>query len=82
MASFISSLMPFGKSTAQAVALPKTNRQWTTAQDGVDKMTFGEGVVAEPKDGEVLVKIHAVALNYRDTEGGLTIWYAELLVEY
>lgn len=68
MASFISSLMPFGKSTTQAVALPKTNRQWTTAQDGVDKMTFGEGVVAEPKDGEVLVKIHAVALNYRDTE--------------
>ena len=82
MASLISSFMPFGKSTAQAVALPKTNRQWTTAQDGVDKMTFGEGVVAEPKDGEVLVKIHAVALNYRDTEGGLTIWYAELLVEY
>ncbi|KAJ4214714.1 hypothetical protein NW759_010268 [Fusarium solani] len=68
MASFISSLMPFGKSTTQAEALPKTNRQWTTAQDGIDKMTFGEGVVAEPKDGEVLVKIHAVALNYRDTE--------------
>ncbi|UPK98192.1 hypothetical protein LCI18_009127 [Fusarium solani-melongenae] len=66
MASFMSSFMPFGKFTP--VALPKTNRQWTTAQDGVDKMTFGEGVVAEPKDGEVLVKIHAVALNYRDTE--------------
>ncbi|KAJ3454165.1 hypothetical protein MRS44_018059 [Fusarium solani] len=31
-------------------------------------LTFGEGVVAEPKGGEVLVKIHAVALNYRDTE--------------
>ncbi|KAL2684609.1 hypothetical protein Neosp_005688 [[Neocosmospora] mangrovei] len=68
MASFISSFMPFGKSTAEAVDLPKTNKQWTTAQDGVDKMTFGEGVVVEPKDGEVLVKIHAVALNYRDTE--------------
>lgn len=70
MASFISSLMPFGRSDALVTtALPKTNRQWTTAQDGLDKMTLGEGVVVEPKDGEVLVKIHAVALNYRDTEG-------------
>ncbi|KAM0428582.1 hypothetical protein ACHAPT_006943 [Fusarium lateritium] len=68
MTSFISSLMPFGKSSAPAMALPTTNKQWTSGQDGLDKLQFTEGVVAEPKDGEVLVKIHAVSLNYRDTE--------------
>ncbi|KAL6855516.1 hypothetical protein ACO1O0_006665 [Amphichorda felina] len=43
-------------------------KQWTTAQDGLDKLTLGDARLPSPKDGEVLVKIHAVSLNYRDTE--------------
>ncbi|KAF5027440.1 hypothetical protein F66182_461 [Fusarium sp. NRRL 66182] len=67
MTSFISSYL-FGTSETGNMALPETNKQWTTGQDGLDKLQFGEGKVPEPKDGEVLVKIHAVGLNYRDTE--------------
>lgn len=44
-------------------------KQWTTAQDGLDKLKLADAKVAAPKDGEVLVKINAVSLNYRDTEG-------------
>ena len=51
------------------MALPETNRQWTTGQDGLDKLQFGEGKVPQPQEGEVLVKVNAVGLNYRDTEG-------------
>jgi NADPH:quinone reductase-like Zn-dependent oxidoreductase len=46
-----------------------TMKQWTTNMDGLDKVQFGEAERPSPKDGEVLVKILAVALNYRDTEG-------------
>ncbi|KAM5343186.1 hypothetical protein ACJ41O_014152 [Fusarium nematophilum] len=67
MTSFISSLLPFGRPEPPA-PLPKTNKQWTTGQDGLDKLQLGEGEVPAPKEGEVLVKIHAVSLNYRDTE--------------
>ncbi|KAI0393727.1 hypothetical protein F5Y17DRAFT_466719 [Xylariaceae sp. FL0594] len=46
-------------------------KQWVTKQDGLDKLRLVE--VPEPqesdlKEGEVLVKIHRVSLNYRDTE--------------
>lgn len=44
-------------------------KQWVTAQDGLDNLRFTTGEMPEPKDGEVLVKINAVSLNYRDTEG-------------
>lgn len=71
MASFISSYLPFRKS--ESMATPETNKQWTTGQDGLDKLQFGEGEVPQPKDGEVLVKVHAVGLNYRDTEGTLSL---------
>ena len=47
-----------------------TMAQWETAQDGLDKLILREGVpVPEPGEGEVLVRIKAVSLNYRDTEG-------------
>ncbi|KAJ3563535.1 hypothetical protein NPX13_g8161 [Xylaria arbuscula] len=45
-------------------------KQWVTNQDGLDKLRLIE--VTEPtelKEGEVLVEIHSVSLNYRDTEG-------------
>ncbi|KAI0509062.1 hypothetical protein F5B22DRAFT_638255 [Xylaria bambusicola] len=44
-------------------------KQWVTNQDGLDKLRFVD--VPEPsglKEGEVLVKIQRVSLNYRDTE--------------
>ncbi|KAK3723570.1 hypothetical protein LTR37_001822 [Vermiconidia calcicola] len=47
---------------------PKTSRQWVTAQDGLDNLRFSTADTPEPKEGEVLVKINTVALNYRDTE--------------
>ena len=72
MASFISSYLPFGKSESANMATPETNKQWTTGQDGLENLKFGDGEVPKPKDGEVLVKIHAVGLNYRDTEGELS----------
>lgn len=50
------------------VAAPQ-NKQWTTAMDGVDKLKLAEADIPVPNDGEVLVKIQAVSVNYRDVEG-------------
>jgi len=75
MASFISSYLPFGKSKDENMPAPEKNRQWTTGQDGLDKLAFGEGPVPKPKEGEVLVKVLAVGLNYRDTEGKLSLMW-------
>lgn len=43
-------------------------KQWVTAQDGLDNLRFITADMPEPKEGEVLVKINTVSLNYRDTE--------------
>lgn len=56
-------------SAAPVLPLDATNRQWASTLSGLDSLTFAEAEVPKPKDGEVLVKIRAVALNYRDTEG-------------
>jgi NADPH:quinone reductase-like Zn-dependent oxidoreductase len=50
------------------MAQPTQNKQWLTNQDGLDKLHRGEGTVPQPGEKEVLVKIQAVSLNYRDTE--------------
>lgn len=47
-------------------------KQWITSQDGIDKLTLSTAPAQMPGDQEVLVKILAVSLNYRDTEGQLT----------
>lgn len=47
----------------------KEIRQWTTKQDGLENLQLGTASMPEPKEGEVLVKINCVSLNYRDTEG-------------
>jgi hypothetical protein len=43
--------------------------KWLTAQDGLEHLTQSSGPMPKPSKGEVLVEIHTVALNYRDTEG-------------
>ncbi|KAI6889976.1 NAD(P)-binding protein [Hortaea werneckii] len=43
-------------------------KQWVTAQNGLDNLRLVEAKKPSPKDGEVLVQINAVSLNYRDTE--------------
>lgn len=45
------------------------NRRWQTRQDGLDKIFQSTGPVPVPGEGEVLVRVKAVSLNYRDTEG-------------
>lgn len=53
----------------EPMMIASTSKQWTTAQNGLDSLKMEEVDVTKPKDGEVLVKINAVSLNYRDTEG-------------
>jgi len=47
-------------------------KQWTTKQDGLDKLQLVTDAPAPSpeslKDGEVLVKVNRVSINYRDTE--------------
>ncbi|KAK5108729.1 hypothetical protein LTR62_007876 [Meristemomyces frigidus] len=43
-------------------------KQWVTAQDGLANLKLTEAPKPVPNSGEVLVKITACALNYRDTE--------------
>lgn len=47
---------------------PQQVRQWATEQDGLDKVRFETADLPAPQDGQVLVKIHSVSLNFRDTE--------------
>jgi NADPH:quinone reductase-like Zn-dependent oxidoreductase len=42
---------------------------WQTAQDGLDRLTKSRIPMPSPGKDEVLVEIHTVSLNYRDTEG-------------
>lgn len=52
---------------------PDKMKQWTTGLDGIDKLQMEEADVPSPGEGEVLVKIHAVSLNYRDKEGEFSL---------
>lgn len=45
-------------------------KQWISAQDGLNNIRLVDAPEPERlRDGEVLVRIHCVALNFRDTEG-------------
>jgi NADPH:quinone reductase-like Zn-dependent oxidoreductase len=44
-------------------------KQWVTAQDGLENLKTTEASMPVPGENEVLVEIHTVSLNYRDTEG-------------
>lgn len=41
-------------------------RAWQISSFGIDSLEFVERATPQPEPGEVLVKIHAVSLNYRD----------------
>ncbi|KAF2193680.1 NAD(P)-binding protein [Zopfia rhizophila CBS 207.26] len=43
-------------------------KQWVTGQDGLEKLRIEEVDMPVPGEDEVLVEVHAVSLNYRDTE--------------
>jgi hypothetical protein len=49
--------------------MAEQNRKWQTRQDGLEKVFRASGTVPKPGAGEVLVRMKAVSLNYRDTEG-------------
>lgn len=49
--------------------MAEQNRKWQTRQDGLDKVFQASDAVPKPGAGEVLVRVKAVSLNYRDTEG-------------
>jgi NADPH:quinone reductase-like Zn-dependent oxidoreductase len=47
--------------------VPKTTKQWNvTALDGFDSLKLSEQPVPECGDSQVVVKLHAASLNYRD----------------
>lgn len=50
------------------MSLPTTMKQWETSQDGLDKLNLATASLPTPGPHEVLVKISAVSINYRDTE--------------
>jgi NADPH:quinone reductase-like Zn-dependent oxidoreductase len=59
---------------------PQKIKQWLTGQDGLDKLRMDEAECPAPGEDEVLVEVHSVSLNYRDTEGTYsTIWSGQLL---
>lgn len=45
-----------------------TIRQWVTSQDGIENLQFTTAQKPKLQDDEVLVRINAVSLNYRDIE--------------
>lgn len=69
MTTLLSSLGLGRRAQEPDIEVGTTNRQWKTAHDGLDKLTLEDDDMPSPADGEVLVKISAVSLNYRDTEG-------------
>jgi NADPH:quinone reductase-like Zn-dependent oxidoreductase len=48
---------------------PQKIQQWKSGQDGLDKLYMEEADLPTPGEDEVLIEIHSVSLNYRDTEG-------------
>ncbi|KAG8157230.1 hypothetical protein KVR01_012938 [Diaporthe batatas] len=54
--------------------MAEQNRKWQTRQDGLDKIFQSSEAVPKPGAGEVLVRIKAVSLNYRDTEVAMGLY--------
>ena len=64
---------------------PQKVKQWLTGQDGLDKLRMDEVDCPTPGEDEVLIEVHSVSLNYRDTEGMLQLFtttiYRNLWIE-
>ena len=59
---------------------PQKIKQWLTGQDGLDKLRMDDAECPTPGEDEVLVEVHSVSLNYRDTEGMSNVmWLCQLL---
>lgn len=44
-----------------------TMKQWVLhGKNGIDSLTLEETSIPQPGENEVLIKLHAVSLNYRD----------------
>ena len=50
------------------IMIPTMTKQWkvTRTDKGFDGLEFEEAPILKPTENEVLVKFHAVSLNYRD----------------
>ncbi|KAF7563349.1 hypothetical protein G7046_g778 [Stylonectria norvegica] len=68
MKSFLQSYNPLARGEEPVITVASINKQWITTQNGIGSLKLIDAEMPQPKDGEVLVKIHAVSLNYRDTE--------------
>lgn len=44
-------------------------KKWVSNLKGLDALHQQDGAMPSPGEGEVLVEIHSVSLNFRDTEG-------------
>ncbi|KAF1965683.1 NAD(P)-binding protein [Bimuria novae-zelandiae CBS 107.79] len=64
------------------MAPPQRIRQWLTGQDGLDKLRLEETDCPAPGQDEVLVEVHAVSLNYRDTEVAMGLYNHHKSVEH
>ncbi|KAK1750095.1 putative zinc-binding dehydrogenase [Echria macrotheca] len=51
-----------------------TVEQWLTQQDGLDNLRRSSAPMPSPGKDEVLVAIHSVSLNYRDTEVAMGLY--------
>ncbi|KAI1613136.1 alcohol dehydrogenase [Exophiala viscosa] len=56
------------------MAAPTEVVKWQTSQDELDHLWKTTGPIQEPGRCEVLVEIHAVSLNYRDTEVAMGLY--------
>ncbi|MFF3332944.1 NAD(P)-dependent alcohol dehydrogenase [Streptomyces sp. NPDC002888] len=67
---------PAGVFAPTAAGVPDRMRAWTTRGDGIDRLTSASVPIPVPGPTEVLVKISAVSLNYRDllVVGGVDHW--------
>lgn len=61
---------------------PQRIRRWLTGQDGLDKLRLDETDCPTPGQDEVLVEVHAVSLNYRDTEVAMGLYNHHKSVEH
>lgn len=61
---------------------PQKIKQWLTGQDGLDKLRMTEVECPQPGEDEVVVEVHSVSLNYRDTEVAMGLYNHHASVDH